>query len=653
MQLAQFVKLVSDATPTPSEMLFCRRAMNRQFLFVLLASLVAGSASAQNEHFDWLGLDAQPLPTDSIDALPYSGQANDFSGGYALGDTVADFHLWSLNGEEFILSNEVEENKPTILFNGSATCVRFQNDWSLLEPVSPVQWVIEHLDMFNWVPVYVAEAHSLDTENCPSNCPDFPIPGPHGQYMLQHRTVQERMDAAQIVMDWMGPGSSANWNFPFDDILIDSPDNLMYTHYFMRPAGIVVIDCDGIVVARGDWLGTYLNDYENRQFLIDLTTNPEISSAECLLVSQSEEPCSEDMLDSDGDGVCDATEILWGTDPFNPCDLGTEGMEDTDGDGACDALEIYVGTDPNNPCDPLEVDTDGDGFCDLEEELMGSNPFNACSPSNSDQDGDGYCDNEELALGSDPDDPCSPDATDTDQDGICDSAEMANGHDPADPCDPMGADADGDGLCDHLESILNSSAADPCDPFDADTDGDGHCDVLESIENWDPSDACSPDGEDLDGDGWCDGLERSNGWNELDPCSPVDLDTDGDGWCDMEEWLSGWDANDPCSPNANDVDGDGHCDQLEAMNDASPFSGASVLNVTDLDERPVSIAWAGRGFAVECGDCLGITWRLFDLTGREVQNGRIQSFNGLTVPAGSYVLSLPAVGHHEVLTVQY
>ena len=89
------------------------------------------------------------------------------------------------------------------------------------------------------------------------------------------------------------------------------------------------------------------------------------------------------------------------------------------------------------------------------------------------------------------------------------------------------------------------------------------------------------------------------------------------------------------------------------MNDSSPFSGTSVLNVTDLDERPVSIAWAGRGFAVECGDCLGITWRLFDLTGREVRHGRIQSFNGLTVPAGSYVLSLPTVGHHEVLTVQY
>ena len=71
-----------------------------------------------------------PLPTDSIDPLPCSGQANDFSGGCAIGDTVADFHLWSLNGAEFVLSNEVEADKPTIIFNGSITCIRFQNDWN-------------------------------------------------------------------------------------------------------------------------------------------------------------------------------------------------------------------------------------------------------------------------------------------------------------------------------------------------------------------------------------------------------------------------------------------------------------------------------------------------------------------------------------------
>ena len=307
--------------------------------FLLCVSALHG----QNEHFEWLGLDAMPLPGDSIDALPYSGEANDFSGGYALGDTVGDFHLWSLNGEEFVLSNEVEAGKPTILFNGSATCVRFQNDWNPTLSPAVFDWVMEHLDDFNWVPIYVAEAHALDVENCPSNCPDLPIPGPHGQYMLQHRIMQDRMDAAQIVMDFMGPGSGNEWLFPFDDILIDSPNNLIYSHYFMRPAGLVVIDCDGVVVARGDWFGTHLNNTENQAFLEGLLEASEAVNPECLLIAEADEPCGENATDSDGDGTCDEADLLLGTDPFNPCDLGEEGTGDSDGDGAGDALEALTG----------------------------------------------------------------------------------------------------------------------------------------------------------------------------------------------------------------------------------------------------------------------------------------------------------------------
>ena len=137
MQATAFEKLVDEATKCLFPVLFCHRAMNRAFLLFLFLPLFVGMAHAQNEHFEWLGLDAQPLHTDSIELVPYSGEANDFSGGYAVGDTVGDFHLWTLNGEEFLLSNEVEENKPTILFNGSATCVRFQNDWDQAQSTSP------------------------------------------------------------------------------------------------------------------------------------------------------------------------------------------------------------------------------------------------------------------------------------------------------------------------------------------------------------------------------------------------------------------------------------------------------------------------------------------------------------------------------------
>src|SRR5439155_11550215 len=54
---------------------------------------------------------------------------------------------------------------------------------------------------------------------------------------------------------------------------------------------------------------------------------------------------SASSLDSDGDGLSDAQEILLGTDPFNP---------DTDGDGFADGVEVASGSDPLDPaCTPL------------------------------------------------------------------------------------------------------------------------------------------------------------------------------------------------------------------------------------------------------------------------------------------------------------
>jgi hypothetical protein len=59
--------------------------------------------------------------------------------------------------------------------------------------------------------------------------------------------------------------------------------------------------------------------------------------------------------DTDGDGLTDAEELLYGTDPNNP---------DTDGDGFTDGEEVAAGTDPLDPTDFPVVDSDGDGVPD-------------------------------------------------------------------------------------------------------------------------------------------------------------------------------------------------------------------------------------------------------------------------------------------------
>ncbi len=85
---------------------------------------------------------------------------------------------------------------------------------------------------------------------------------------------------------------------------------------------------------------------------------------------------------------------------------------DTDGDGLSDEEEEVYGTDPN------DSDTDGDGVEDKDEIEQGTNP------NDSDTDDDGLSDGEEVSLGTDPND------SDTDNDGVDDAEEVEAGTDP-------------------------------------------------------------------------------------------------------------------------------------------------------------------------------------------------------------------------------
>jgi len=94
-------------------------------------------------------------------------------------------------------------------------------------------------------------------------------------------------------------------------------------------------------------------------------------------------PVTSGAIDSDGDGLSDEQELIYGTN-IN--------LIDSDNDGLTDYEEIMIyGTDPLNP------DTDGDGLTDYEEVMIyGTDPLNP------DTDGDGYLDGEEVRSGYNP-----------------------------------------------------------------------------------------------------------------------------------------------------------------------------------------------------------------------------------------------------------
>ncbi|HOG49615.1 MAG TPA: S8 family serine peptidase, partial [Lentisphaeria bacterium] len=121
--------------------------------------------------------------------------------------------------------------------------------------------------------------------------------------------------------------------------------------------------------------------------------------------------------------------------PVTPSDV------DTDGDGMPDWWETLYGLDPYNPYDADE-DLDGDGLTNLYEYLAGTNPTirdtdgNGISDANEDPDGDGLTNLEEQGWGS------HPALADSDDDGINDKIEVMFG---ASPIHPMSIIVDGDG----------------------------------------------------------------------------------------------------------------------------------------------------------------------------------------------------------------
>ncbi|WP_353497656.1 S8 family serine peptidase [Vibrio sp. CB1-14] len=101
--------------------------------------------------------------------------------------------------------------------------------------------------------------------------------------------------------------------------------------------------------------------------------------------------------DSDGDGVSDVWELLYGLNPFDASDATI----DSDNDGLTNLEEYLLGTNP------LSSDTDGDGIPDKFEVDNGLDPLDA-NDATLDADGDGVSNLNEYLAGTDPQEPNEP-----------------------------------------------------------------------------------------------------------------------------------------------------------------------------------------------------------------------------------------------------
>lgn len=215
-------------------------------------------------------------------------------------------------------------------------------------------------------------------------------------------------------------------------------------------------------------------------------------------------------VDTDSDGLPDATEIQQLTDPKRV---------DTDGDGLSDGSEY---TDHNTSA--TKTDTDSDRLPDGDEvQLYETSPTTPdtdadglpdageirqyqTSPTVSDSDSDNLSDGDEIDIGTNPVEP------DTDGDGLSDGTETKLGF------GPLTTDTDSDRLSDGIEYNTYGT-----DPTSSDTDSDGLSDAEEVQLGTAPTTA------DSDSDGLEDGTERGLG------TSLLQSDTDNDGLPDGVE----------------------------------------------------------------------------------------------------------------------
>ncbi|MDB4229028.1 gliding motility-associated C-terminal domain-containing protein, partial [Flavobacteriaceae bacterium] len=395
-----------------------------------------------------------------------------------------------------------------------------------------------------------------------------------------------------------------------DSDLTPSISGLVSGTFYSLPDGLDINPTTGKINFQSSTPGMFNILYEVPSLCGSSTTSSTIILKVC---SSPSSPDNLNTCDTDGDGVCCASETIYGSNCEDPCsyffldvrfnNISSEwNVLDCDGDGVINGDELIDNTDPRNTCSykaesrsvdviSIGVDCDGDGVIGGKEVSDdNTDPLNSCSfninnitlavTSREDCDGDGVINSKEATDNTDPFNGCSfiPSsvssgtslawqALDCDGDGVLNGKEINDGTNVNDRCDynyssvtifpERGFDCDGDGIS-NWQEVVNSKT-NPKDPCDFD---------LEFID--------SPFNDqwgklDCDGDNYINSVDEFPlnrlEWIDTDNDSignNQDLDDDNDGIEDIIEGRGDIDNDGIPNSQDKDSDGDGCFDASEA-----------------------------------------------------------------------------------------
>ena len=185
-----------------------------------------------------IGIAALPNDSDSICTFPVFTGSFD-SSGYAIGDTIPDFTLYTLSGNAVNMQTVLGQGKPVLLVGGNWTCPVFRNKIATINNMAMVY--AGQLEIYI---VYGIEAHP--TTISPYSGAVW-ITNSNQQAGILHpqpTTYGERKALADSLL--------ANYtiNVP---LLIDGPCNEWISNFGPAPNNAYLIDTTGIVYEKQAW----------------------------------------------------------------------------------------------------------------------------------------------------------------------------------------------------------------------------------------------------------------------------------------------------------------------------------------------------------------------------------------------------------------